>query len=346
MEASRFNLQTDKELDREKRHPIRVVAHRTGLTQEVLRAWEIRYKAVIPERSGGGQRLYLDADIERLNLIRKVLKGGRRIGQVAGLSTDELKSLVAEDRESTLRLVRASDSAPLKSRPQSYLQRCLEAVIDLDDKKLETTLRRAALSLDGSDLIDQVLTPMLIEIGNMWRLENLSPGHERLAITVIRRLLDEQRHSLANSEGPRIVVATPSGQHHEIGALLAAVKAAAEGWQVLYLGPNLPATSISEAALSTGAKAVALSLIYPSDDPKLPHELKNLRENLPDSVMIIVGGQAAGAYRPVLSAIGALWLPNAPALRLALELVQATQGKGDHAQRGRSFPDHPWQQGR
>jgi len=346
MEASRFNLNIDKELDPEKRHPIRVVACRTGLTQEVLRAWEIRYQVVIPERSSGGQRLYSDADIERLNLIRQVLKGGRRIGQVAGLATDKLKSMAAEDGESSLRLVGASDAAPLKSGSQKYLHLCLKAVIELDDRKLDTTLHRAALSLNGNDLIDQVLTPLLIEIGSMWRHDNLSPGHERLAIAVVRRFLDEQRLSLANPEGPRLVVATPSGQHHEIGAMLAALKAAAEGWQVVYLGPNLPAASISEAAIATSAKAVALSLIYPADDPKLAPELKQLREDLPGSVMIIVGGQAAGAYRPVLHDIGALWLPNAPALRLALELVQAGQGNGDSASRGRNLPDHPWQQDR
>ena len=124
MEASQFNLEINKDLVGEKRHPIRVVARRTGLTQEVLRAWEIRYKAVIPDRSDGGQRLYSDLDIERLNLIQQVLRGGRRIGQVAALTTDELKSMVAEDGESKLRLVEASDAPPPPTRPQRWKECC------------------------------------------------------------------------------------------------------------------------------------------------------------------------------------------------------------------------------
>ena len=61
--------------DREPRHPIRVVARRTGLTPAVLRAWERRYKVVEPSRSEGGQRLYSDLDVRRLAVIAQALEG-------------------------------------------------------------------------------------------------------------------------------------------------------------------------------------------------------------------------------------------------------------------------------
>jgi DNA-binding transcriptional MerR regulator len=325
MEAKKL----DFTINEEKRHPIRVVVRRTGLSQELLRAWEIRYQAVTPERTDGGQRLYSDSDIERLQLIRQVLEGGRRIGQVARLSTAELKQLLTEDGLSILKLVRAGDTPPADPRSQGYLEQSLDAVRELDSRKLESVIRRAAMNLDGKDLIDKVLTPLLIGIGDLWRHENLTPGHERLATTVIRRILDELRISLANTEGPRLVVATPAGQHHEIGAMLAAVEAAVEGWQVIYLGPDLPSNSIATATLKTRSQAVALSLVYPDDDPELPQELRELRAALPPDVLLIVGGQAAGAYQPVLEEIGALWLPDAPALRLALDLVQASRFKDE-----------------
>src|SRR3569832_2969883 len=79
------------------RHPIAVVSHRTGLSQDVLRVWERRYEAVIPARSDSGVRLYSDADIERLILLRAATRGGRGIGQVAKLSTRALETIVAED---------------------------------------------------------------------------------------------------------------------------------------------------------------------------------------------------------------------------------------------------------
>lgn len=314
-----------------KRHPIRVAARRTGLNQDVLRAWEIRYGAVLPERSAGGQRLYSDADIERLRLIRLAQEGGRRVGQVAGLSLEELRTMVHEDELSAVSVLGEGDPVSVRTRPQSFLEQSLEAVRRLDATHLEAVLRRAAVNLEGTAFVDHVLAPLMIEIGDLWHSDALTPGHERLATTVVRRLLDEQRSSLANDNGPRIVVATPAGQHHEIGAMLAAASAAAEGWNVIYLGPNLPAASIAEAAVTTGARAVALSLIYPSDDPRLPDELKELRRSLPENVIIIVGGQAAGAYRPALEELGALWLPDAPALRSALDLAQTSRRNGNRS---------------
>src|SRR5919206_4189304 len=79
------------------RHPIGVVAERTGLSPDLLRVWERRYRAVEPSRSGDGQRAYSDADIERLRLLRLATTAGRSIGQVARLATEELARLVGED---------------------------------------------------------------------------------------------------------------------------------------------------------------------------------------------------------------------------------------------------------
>src|SRR5512135_303854 len=81
------------------RHPIRVVAERTGLSPDVLRAWERRYGVVAPARSAAGQRLYSDADIDRFALLAKATRSGRPHGPTASLPLEELRRLVAEDAE-------------------------------------------------------------------------------------------------------------------------------------------------------------------------------------------------------------------------------------------------------
>jgi DNA-binding transcriptional MerR regulator len=301
--------------DTEKRHPIRVVARRTGLSRDVLRAWELRYDAVKPWRSDGGQRLYSDRDIERLRLLRQAIEAGRRIGQVAKLDMRELEALVQEDERANYGASRQGDEELRRDHPTRLLTNCLEAVRNLDHEELDAALSRAALTLEASELLDHVL----------------SPGQERLATGVVRRTLDDIRISLQNPNGPAVVVATPSGQHHEIGAMLAAAAAAAEGWRVVYLGPDLPAASIAAAAMKTGARAVALSLIYPPDDPNVVRELKALRQMLPESVTIVLGGQSAPSYRTELDGIGALWLPDAPSLRSALDLIRASRRNGNRA---------------
>ncbi|UCC84196.1 MAG: MerR family transcriptional regulator [Gemmatimonadota bacterium] len=317
--------------DKTKRHPIRIVARRTGLSRDVLRAWELRYGVVAPERTTGGQRLYSDADIERLRLIQEALEAGRRIGQLAELSSDELRRLVDEDRSAGApggSAVRAQSGNGKVT--QAFLTESLAAVREMDAPRLEAILSRAAVAVGASQLIDHVITPLMIEIGALWSEDELTPGHERLATAVVRRTLDSIRVAVQHADGPSLVVATPAGQHHEIGALLAAAAAAASGWRVVYLGAELPAPSIATAVDMTGARAVALSIIFPTDDPDLPDELRSLRRQLSDEVLLIVGGRGVAGYRSVIEEIGALWLPDAPGLRAALDLVSATNGSDRH----------------
>ncbi len=308
-----------------KRHPIRVVARRTGLSRDVLRAWELRYTAVEPARSPGGQRLYSDADIERLRLLQKALEGGRRIGQVAELETEELIRLVREDERARAPGIVTADGAGRSAAPRIFLAECLEALAEMDEARLTAALGRAVAALHDAELIDHVVTPLMIEIGELWWKERLTPGHERMATAVVRRTLDELRHAMQRSHGPTIVVATPARQQHEIGAMLVAAAAASEGWRVLYLGANLPAASIALAVRTAGASAAALSVIFPPDDPKLPDELRELRHALPKGTPLIVGGGAAGAYREVLSEIDALLLPDITALRATLASLRGSR---------------------
>ena len=81
----------------EARHPIRVVAQRTGLTPATIRAWERRYGAVVPTRSGGGQRVYSDLDVQRLRTLKALTDAGRGISMVAGLSPMDAEALLTED---------------------------------------------------------------------------------------------------------------------------------------------------------------------------------------------------------------------------------------------------------
>lgn len=94
---------------------------------------------------------------------------------------------------------------------------------------------------------------------------------------------------------PMIVVATPAGERHEVGAMLAAGAAAIEGWRVMYLGADLPAEDIVRAALDADTRMVALSTVYPADSRAVSTELQAIRAGLPADVAVLVGG--AGVRR-------------------------------------------------
>jgi DNA-binding transcriptional MerR regulator/methylmalonyl-CoA mutase cobalamin-binding subunit len=312
-------------------HPIRVVSRRTGLTPDVLRAWERRYGAVRPSRTSG-RRLYNDADVERLRLLRRAASAGRRIGQISSLSTPALKKLVSEDEramESEPKAARTRLEGSDKSGPReehdlgAVLDECIGAVNDLDAAGLEAALARAMVSLGRVALAEKVALRLMEEIGSMWQEGTLRVAHEHLASAVVRSFLGEMGNGGdRKAGGPLLVMATPLGQHHELGALAAVTTAASGGWQVTYLGPDLPADEIAAAAGMKNASAVALSIIYPADDPNLDRELRRLRRLLPAETAILVGGRAAEGYEETLQSIQAIRANDMQDLRARLAALR------------------------
>lgn len=294
-------------------HPMRVVAQRTGLTPDLLRAWEKRYGAVSPVRSAGGQRHYSDADVERLQLLVRATRGGRQIGQVAPLANDELLKVIEADERAAAINRAPSAEGPA---PEVFLSSALMAVEAFDGYALEQTLRTAALRLPADDVLDQVIGPLLFTIGSLWHQGQLQPANEHLATTTIRRVLTWMGEVTAPPAGaPVVIIGTPAHHVHELGAMLAATTAAGNGWRVIYLGANLPAEELARAAKQVKAEAVALSIIYPTGDPQVADELRRLREHLGPSIGIVAGGSGASSYGDALREIGADQLTSLTALR-------------------------------
>lgn len=306
------------------RHPVRVVARRTGLSPHVLRAWERRYGAVEPMRAGS-RRLYSDQEVERLSLLRRATLAGRSIGEVARLSTQRLRELVAADEAAAGAGRGPSISEPTAALqryggdPAAYVETALVAVRALDGAGLEAALARAAVAFGPPVLIDRVLVPLMRRIGDLWQAGALRVTHEHLASAVVHGLLDSLRGAPSPpAAGPALVVATPAGQRHDLGALVATLTATLAGWRVVHLGSDLPAEDIAAAARQAGARAVALSITCPSDEPPLDGELRRLRRELPDGVMLIVGGAGAEAYETTLARLGAVVLPDMGRFRIEL----------------------------
>ncbi len=286
----------------EVRHSIKFVSLRTGLSPHVIRVWEKRYGTVTPGRSDGNRRLYRAADIDRFRLLKQATDAGHGIGGIARLPTEKLRRLVSEHLFGNAK-VGVPASTP---DADSVSAAARGAVVAMDGEALEVVLEKGSVALGQMRLISQVIVPLVERIGDDWRAGTLKVAHEHIATAAIRSFLGlSSRQMMLHPSAPWLVVGTPAGQVHEIGAVLAAAVARSFGWHVAYAGPSLPAEEIVSAALARQAVAVALSIVHPSDDPELPAELKRLRRLLPAGIHLVVGGRASAAYAKSLAACGA-----------------------------------------
>ncbi len=270
-----------------KSYPIRTVAKLTGLTPDLIRAWEKRYGVVDPERGPRGARLYSDGDIQRLTLLARAVDQGRSIGDVAGLDPLALGALVAP----VAPLAEVRSAAPQGS--ETDLQPYLAALERLDVAFIEARLSDALLALGPTAFAQHLATPLLAEVGRRWADGRLSIAQEHLMSVAMRNLLGSLSRSLADPSRPALLLAAPSGERHEIGLLIVAVLAAERGLRVIHLGSDVPSGDIIDTARRLSAAAVGLSVTATDNRIAAARAVAEINAALPATMQIWLGGTDA-----------------------------------------------------
>lgn len=292
-------------------YPIRAVANMTGLSIDTLRAWERRYQAVQPLRGQRG-RMYGPDEIRRLTLLRDLVIKGHAIGQVAGLKDEELERLlrvlpgVGEMRRGTESGLESglesgsgdfipstpaaivSDPLPMLTDPIAAFMPAIEA---FDSATLDRLLSRSAALLPVREFILGLVFPLARRVGDGWHNGTLSIAQEHMASGILRNLLGGMIRLQPGWKGQaRLAFATPAGELHEFGILGAAILSIARGFEVVYLGPNLPAEEIVRVAKQTSPWAVVLGMKATQATPVLINELTRLEMGLPRGTELWLGG--------------------------------------------------------
>jgi len=305
-------------------YPIRYVAQQTGLSTHVIRVWEKRYQAVVPKRTDTNRRVFCGRDIERLKMLKTAVRVGNSISQIAGLSSEELMQLVKLDVSDASKVSTAREPGSVDAT--YFYDQSLSTVLDFDAKGLESVLDRAAVHLSKMELIKAVIEPLCQKIGELWEQGKLKIINEHMTTTVIQSFLWNLLRSAKVSEtSPKIVIATPAGHQHELGALSIALIACESDWQSLYFGPSLPAEEIAAAVTYADARAVALSITYLEDSHQLNLEVKKLRRYLDDDITIFMGGQAASPLIDFFDASEIQILKDVDSFKIALNNLRKLQ---------------------
>jgi DNA-binding transcriptional MerR regulator len=295
-------------------YPLGTAARLTGLSPELIRAWERRYGVVTPLRTPGGTRRYRAADLERLRMVKAAVDEGHRIGQVAGLDTAELEQRTAAPREVA----------------SGRLDEVLRALERLDGAEAERLLSLQLSALGPARFARDFAAPLTREIGERWAGGRLPIASEHLATGLLRALLGSAlRPGAATLLGPRIVFATPIGERHELGIQMAALTALSAGGNPIYLGAELPADELVESVKRVGAAALALSLVTISPERAAP-TVRAIRGGLADDIHLWLGGAAASALEPCE---GVEYIDHLEAFERRVELLAHERSKVRYTRR-------------
>jgi len=267
-------------------HRIHRVAKLTGLSKDVIRVWERRYGLVKPSRSSNRYREYSDEEVALLRFVKAQMEQGATIGALAAEGHD---SLVARMRVATP--VSAEDQKP----HERLLDDLVESLDPLDKAGFERRLNGAVAVIPFEEAVQRILLPLQRRIGELWHQGQLNTAIEHYVTKIVQQKLFSVMNQLpVNEFGPRILIACPEGETHEIGAQAVAYIAATRGCHVYYLGPNLPSSDLVTFCETIKPDLVLLSLTEVKPEAAVLQQLKEL-ELLATRWSVAVGGQGARA---------------------------------------------------
>ncbi len=264
-------------------YAVGTVSRLTGLSPDLLRAWERRYGVVRPLRTPGGTRRYRSSDLDRLRLLKAAVDAGHRISDVSSLDDQTLEQRVASPPDSA----------------RKPLDAAIEALERLDAASAEEIISTQLATLGPQRFVRRLAIPLLRRIGEEWEGERLCISSEHLGTSILRTLLGTAlRPSSLHRKAPLVIFATPTGENHELGILIAALAALGAGVNPLYLGPELPTGEIVRAAETTRAAAVAIGIMGVALE-RNREQVREIRAGLNDDVGLWVGGGGCTRIEPM-----------------------------------------------
>jgi MerR family transcriptional regulator, light-induced transcriptional regulator len=256
---------------------IKSVAALTGLTTSTLRAWERRYGLVSPERSQGGYRLYSDEDVARLSRIKSLLDHGFKVSEAIALVEREAPTL-----------------SPSDATPESLADLRADlrhALLRMDRSGASVVVDRLA-SVTFERRIDEILLPVLREIGGLWEEGSACVAQEHFASAFVREKLAGMLAELdGGPEGAReAVFAGLPGELHEIGLLAVAIHFALRGWRVTFLGADLPFEEMGGVIASRAPTLFCTAMVNRRTAAECAAIFAQLRGLSPNGTRIVIGG--------------------------------------------------------
>ncbi len=248
------------------------LARRSGVSPELLRAWERRYGLLQPSRSTGGFRLYTDDDELRVRRMNTYLADGLSAAEAAQ------------------RALREPNPPPPPSGGglEASATTLVDALRAFDDAAAHELLDSALASFSIDAVIDGLIAPTLRALGDGWETGTVTIAQEHFASNIIRgRLLGISR-GWGRGAGAVALLACASHEQHDLPLLLFGLLLRADGWRVSFLGADTPVATVEDVVVELEPRAVVLAMTVPDHVPAVEKDVATLAGR----TRLFIGGAA------------------------------------------------------
>jgi DNA-binding transcriptional MerR regulator len=272
---------------------ISAVERDTGLSKDVLRMWERRYRFPSPLRDKHGERIYPHDQIAKLRAVKRLMDRGYRPGKIIGLHLDDLNAL---------------GTAPAGALEHSTeIQEVLSLIRGHQLQELRQRLNQMLMKQGLLRFVVETVAPLTTAVGEAWVRGEFAVFEEHLYTEQIQGLLRNAITSAqAHSTAPRVLLTSFPTEPHNLGLLMVEAALVVEGATCIPLGTETPAPEIVRAASAHRADIVALSFSAAFPERLAASGLRDLRLALPRNVELWAGGSCVRRLRKAIEGVALL----------------------------------------
>jgi MerR family transcriptional regulator, light-induced transcriptional regulator len=299
-------------------YTIKQASLRSGVSVPLIRAWQRRYGLLEPKRTASGYRMYDDAGIATLIRVRMLTE--------AGWSASEASRAVLAGEVPEAPIAADIGEPPSPQDGPSFTERFVDAARRRDMAGLGALLDVMLAQGSFERVVDDLLMPALVSLGDVWVDGGLDVAAEHAATAVVQRRLSALYEAASAIDSPRAVVGLPAGARHELGALAFGVALRRRGVGVLYLGADVPAGDWAEVMRDPRHRLAVIGVVMEEDRPRALEVIRAIRAQIPGA-LVAVAGRAANWDQG--RDAGAIALPEriGDAARVAAEMTQGASGR-------------------
>tara|TARA_B100000530_G_C15913173_1_gene470209 strand:- start:1009 stop:1890 length:882 start_codon:yes stop_codon:yes gene_type:complete len=210
----------------------------TGISKLVLRTWENRYDYLQAARTKTNIRLYSDQLLIKALKTKFLIDSGYKISIITTKSDSELDHLIAE----------LKNSSNHETSYDYYINKMIESGITYDTKLFNDTYKECLLDFNHVDVYIKIMLPTFSKIGLFWLTNRMNPAQEHFLSEMFKQKVYSEINSIkkSNRASTNWLLFLPPDEYHEIGLLFARFLLLQNGFDVIYLGANVPLSALKQ----------------------------------------------------------------------------------------------------
>jgi DNA-binding transcriptional MerR regulator len=277
------------EFSKEPLYTIKVLSERTGVKPVTLRAWENRYNLLEPERLENKYRLYSDRDIQVIRWITHRMENGLSISRAVREYHEMREKGVWPEALPTAQTPKPKGMP--RHPPEVYADRLFQALTAHNEPAARKIMDSLQKTFDLEEIFFEVFQPCLYRIGDAWYRGEIRIATEHFASAFICGVLMNLLQAFPVYRGaPKLLVGCAPEEQHEIAPLMLSVLLRREGYQVEFLGADLPVEDLVIYAADIKPDMIILSAGFEHTARPL-YKMQGLLDELPNRPKLGFGGR-------------------------------------------------------